>query len=121
MNYVAIVDNVATEVVQSDPMIIFPWRAHEFTPYEGPVNVGDILVDGVFVAPPPPPLIRLNFEVAFGQRLQQEVMNWKNSKFEEALALSPNYPALPESIEAFEADMDTMDWTWVQAMLEQRA
>lgn len=74
-----------------------------------------------FSAPPPPPLTRLNFQTAFNARLQQEVTNWKDAKFEEALALSPNYPALPESIAAFQADMDTMDWTWVQAMLEQRA
>lgn len=112
------VDIVADQDYSAEWYLPYP-----MIPCPDEVQVGWVYdsVGNTFSAPPPPPLTRSNFETAFNARLQQEIINWKNSKFEEALALSPNYPGLPASIAAFQADMDTMDWTWVQAILGQRA
>lgn len=67
---------------------------------------------GVFSLPPPPPLTKWDFEEAYNTRLGAQRQAARATHFESTLALVPGYPALPESIAAYNAILDTVVTGW---------
>lgn len=65
-------------------------------------------VGNVFSPPPPPPLERWNFEDRLRVRLQAIQQAKVQALLNAALALSPNYPNLPSSVEDFDTILDGM-------------
>lgn len=62
----------------------------------------------VFSPPPPPPLARWDFEERMRTRLTALAEARFQALVSSALALSPNFPDLPQSLEAFDIILDGM-------------
>lgn len=91
-----------------------------YSPQEGFIEAPDSVepgyiydpVLGTFSPPPPPPLTKADFEDAYFTRLNAHKQAARATHFESTLALVPGYPALPESIAAYNAILDTVVTGW---------
>lgn len=65
-------------------------------------------VTNTFSPPPPPPLTRDDFEWRLRDRIEALRSAQRQALLNTALALSPNYPDLPDSLADFDTILDGM-------------